>query len=242
MGTSGWHYSHWEGLFYPPGLPKERWLGFYARSFPTVEVNFSFYRLPTEEAFEGWRRGSPPGFLFALKASRFITHLKRLRGAEEALARFVERARRLKGKLGPVLFQLPPGMKRDEGRLDGFLAVIPSGVQAALEFRHDSWFHPGVLGILRRHNAALCIVDMADFQSPVEVTADFAYVRFHGSLGLYYGLYGEEGLRPWARRLRRLARGLQQVYVYFNNDAEAAAVEDARLLRRLLQEPADPLD
>ena len=234
IGTSGWHYDHWRERFYPKGLPKARWLESYAAHFPTVELNNSFYHLPSEKAFATWRDSSPEGFTFAVKANRFITHIKRLRDAAEPLANFLERARLLRRKLGPILYQLPPSMKRDDGLLEGFLSLLPPDLRHAFEFRNSAWLDEGVFEILRRHNVGLCVFDMPDFTTPLAATADFAYVRFHGSASMYGGCYSEEELEEWVGKITSLGRGLEAVYIYFNNDAEGFAVANARTLGEYL--------
>jgi len=235
VGTSGWHYDHWRGRLYPPELAKARWLTYYARSFPTVEVNASFYRLPTENALRGWYEQSPPGFVFALKASRLITHYRRLLGTAEALALFFARARLLGEKLGPILYQLPPDMARDDTRLAGFLAQLPPDLKHAIEFRHPSWFTPPVYELLGRHGVAFCVFHLVGLACPLVATAPFVYVRFHGTGGKYWGAYGAERLERWRRQIESLSAGREEVYAYFNNDAEAQAVYDARLLQARLQ-------
>jgi uncharacterized protein YecE (DUF72 family) len=230
IGTSGWHYDHWRHLFYPDKLPRAKWLEFYSRHFTTVELNNSFYRLPSEEAFANWRDSSPANFAFAVKVSRFITHIKRLKDIEQPVDTFLSRAKILKQKLGPLLYQLPPNMHRDDDRLESFLSILPQGLKHVLEFRHESWLDNGVFEILRRHNVGLCVFDMPDLSCPLVATADFAYLRFHGSTGLYSSCYTDEELAEWAKRLAGLAPEVKEVYIYFNNDAEAFAVRNAMTL------------
>ena len=232
VGTSGWHYDHWRGVVYPGDLAKSGWLGYYSGRFPTVELNNSFYRLPSERAFAMWRDSTPAGFLFAVKVSRFITHIKKLRNVEGPVETFLERARILEDKLGPLLYQLPPNMKRNDALLEAFWGLLPVGSHV-FEFRHESWLDEGVFKTLRRHNAGFCIFDMPDFTTPVTATADFAYVRFHGSQWMYGGCYSDEELRVWAGRLQGL--GVRTVYAYFNNDAEGFAVRNALMLARELE-------
>ena len=236
IGTSGWHYEHWRGRFYPTELPKSKWLEFYARSFSTVELNNSFYHLPSEKAFTNWRDSSPQGFCYAVKVSRFITHIKKLRDVEEALAKFLERARLLEVKLGPLLYQLPPGLHRNDSLLESFLSMLPRDLSHVFEFRHESWLDKGVFDLLRSYNAGCCIYDMPDFTTPLEATADFVYVRFHGSTWLYGGSYSDEELSGWAKNISELARGRKAAYIYFNNDAEAFAVQNALTLAQKLKE------
>jgi uncharacterized protein YecE (DUF72 family) len=238
IGTSGWHYDHWRQRFYPQKLSKPGWLDFYARHFSTVELNNSFYRLPSEAAFANWRDASPANFSFAVKVSRFITHIKRLKGAEEAVETFMTRAKILGEKLGPLLYQLPPNMHRNDERLESFLSILPHGLKHVVEFRHQSWLDEGVFEILRRYRTGLCVFDMPSLRCPLVATADFAYIRFHGSEGLYYSCYSDEELADWAKSLAHLAANLKAMYIYFNNDAEAFAVKNAITIRDYLQKEA----
>jgi len=234
IGTSGWHYEHWRGLFYTEKLAKPKWLEFYAQHFNTVELNNSFYHLPSEKAFVNWRQSSSRGFVFAVKVSRFITHIKRLKNVEEPLQNFLSRANFLQDKLGPLLYQLPPGIKRNDETLESFLSILPRQYCHVFEFRHESWIDDGVFDILKRYNAGLCIFDMPDFTCPVVATADFAYVRFHGSTGLYWSCYSDEELADWAKRIAELGKNVKVVYIYFNNDAGAYAVRNAKTLAQFL--------
>jgi len=235
IGTSGWHYDHWRSRFYPEKLAKPKWLEFYASDFTTVELNNSFYKLPSEAAFAAWRDSSPASFTFAVKVSRFITHIKRLKDTKEAVDKFISRAQILGEKLGPLLYQLPPNMLRDDERLESFLSILPRGMKHVFEFRHQSWLDEPVFGILHKYNVGLCVFDMPSLSCPLVATADFAYVRFHGSTGLYSSCYSDEELADWAKRLADLAVNLKAVYIYFNNDAEAFAVRNAMTLRGYLQ-------
>jgi uncharacterized protein YecE (DUF72 family) len=235
IGTSGWHYDHWQDRFYPKTLTKAKWLEFYARHFTTVEVNNTFYRLPSETAFTTWHDSSPTNFTFAVKVSRFITHIKRLRNSEEAVDNFISRAKILAEKLGPLLYQLPPNMHRNDEILESFLSTLPQGMKHVFEFRHQSWLEDKVFEILHKHNIGFCVFDMPSVSCPLVATADFAYIRFHGSTGLYFSCYSDEELADWAKRLANLARNLEAIYIYFNNDAEAFAVRNAITLRRYLE-------
>jgi uncharacterized protein YecE (DUF72 family) len=230
IGCSGWIYRHWKGLFYPEGLPQKRWFEHYARHFDTVEINFTFYRLPRHEAFAAWREQAPPGFVYAVKASRFITHVRRLREPEEGIGRLTERLAHLGDRAGPVLWQLPPDFERDDERLDRFLDALPTPYQHTVEFRHASWLVEDVYARLRRRGVALTVTDSSGrWPSAVELTADWTYLRFHG--GPAGGDYPPEVLEPWARRIEEwLQRGLP-VWVYFNNDWEGFALRDAWWLR-----------
>jgi len=235
IGTSGWHYDHWQHRFYPEKLAKAKWLEFYATHFTTVELNNSFYRLPSEAAFANWRDSAPANFTFAVKVSRFITHIKRLTNSEEPVETFVSRAKILGEKLGPLLYQLPPNMHRNDERLESFLSILPREFKHVFEFRHQSWLEEGVFEILRKYNIGFCVFDMPSLSCPLVATADFAYIRFHGSTGLYWSCYSDEELAEWAKRLAALATSLKAVYIYFNNDAEAFAVRNAVTLRGYLQ-------
>jgi len=235
IGTSGWHYNHWQGRFYPKTLSKAKWLECYAGHFTTVELNNSFYRLPSETAFATWHESSPADFIFAVKVSRFITHIKRLKDTEEAVERFIDRAKILGEKLGPLLYQLPPNMHRNDETLESFLSTLPQGLKHVIEFRHQSWLKEKVFEILHKHNIGFCVFDMPSLSCPLMATADFAYMRFHGSSALYSSCYSDEELADWAKRLADLAANLKEVYIYFNNDAEAFAVRNAKTLRGYLE-------
>ena len=235
IGTSGWHYNHWQGRFYPETLSKVKWLEFYATHFNTVELNNSFYRLPSEAAFAAWHESSPANFIFAVKVSRFITHIKRLKNTEEAVEKFISRAKILGDKLGPLLYQLPPNMHRRDEVLESFLSTLPRGLKHVIEFRHQSWLEEEVFETLHKYNVGFCVFDMPSVNCPLVATADFAYVRFHGSSALYSSCYSDKELADWAKRLSDLAVNLKEVYIYFNNDAEAFAVGNAKTLRGYLQ-------
>ncbi|OGO53239.1 MAG: hypothetical protein A2148_01890 [Chloroflexi bacterium RBG_16_68_14] len=242
VGTSGWVYPHWRDVFYPRELKQREWFAHYARHFSTVEINNTFYRLPKEGAWEQWCRQAPSGFRYAVKGSRFITHIKRLRGCEEPVETFVGRARLLGDHLGPVLWQLPPQMKCDLDRLESFLMVLPRDVRHAFEFRRRDWFQPETFATLRRYDAAFCAYHMVDSETPLEATSDIAYLRFHGSNELYGGRYSDRQLAGWAGRLRALPEDVREVYVYFNNDAFGYAIENAATLRAILREAGEAAD
>lgn len=240
IGTSGWVYPHWVGPFYPPGLPMRDWLPYYAQHFPTVEINRSFYRLPTYEQFQAWagQTASHPGFLFAVKASRYITHMKKLKDPQGAISRLVTAAAGLGQQLGPFLYQLPPNWRANPQRLEQFVAQLPHAQQAAFEFRDPSWFQPETLATLSQIlNAAGCVLAIAiggPCPTPLDapLIGPFRYLRFHhGSYGI--GL-SEDELAFWAKRLSSDAAEGRQVYVYFNNDPEGYAVHDAFRLREML--------
>ncbi len=232
VGTSGWQYGDWRGRFYPEGLPTRRWLEHHSRRFPTVEVNNSFYRLPAAQTFARWRDETPEGFTFAVKASRYITHIRRLRDCRDAVELLWSRARELGGKLGPVLFQLPPNLAAAPALLERFVTELPAGIRAAFEFRDASWEAEGVF-ILDRAGAAVVLADRPGARVPDVVTGGWAYVRFHQGQEGAPG-YRREKLRRWADRIAALAASV--VYAYFNNDTGGAAVWDAQALAALLRE------
>ncbi|HKG98367.1 MAG TPA: DUF72 domain-containing protein [Pyrinomonadaceae bacterium] len=234
IGTSGWHYKHWMGgVFYPPGTRGPEMFQFYARHFNTVEINNSFYRLPTAQTFDAWRESSPRGFCFAVKASRFITHMKKLKEPESSSAKFFLAAERLGKKLGPILFQLPPRWKLNVERLASFLELLPPEHKYVFEFRDQSWLVPEVYGLLRKYNAAFCIHDFADMKVPHEITSNFAYIRFHGPTSAkYWGEYSDSQLQAWAERIAGWR--VSAVYAYFNNDPGGAAVRNAMTLKTLV--------
>ncbi len=238
IGLSGWNYAHWRnGVFYPPRLPASRWLRFYAERFDTVEVNSTFYRLPRRDAVARWVEESPDGFLFSLKASRYLTHVKRLRDLDPGLGLFLERIEPLLAspKLGPLLWQLPPTFRRDHDRLAGALALLPSELRHCIEFRDPSWFVEETYALLREHRVALAIGERPQVNSfqAHELTTDWTYVRFHGGTRGRRGNYSISELREWAVRLRGWSR-THEVFAYFNNDWEGFAPRNAALLKRLL--------
>lgn len=239
IGCSGWSYRHWKrGVFYPEGLKAKDELAWYATRFDTAEINGSFYRLPPESMVDGWRERSPEGFLFAWKASRFITHMKRLLDPEEPLGLMFSRTDRLKGKLGPILFQLPPGMPRNDERLAYFLSVLPAGKRYAFEFRHPSWYDDAVFAALEGRDCSLCISDHHHAPAPWVRTASWVYVRGHGPGGRYVGRYPEVVLKDWARRISAWRGEGRDVVCYFDNDPEGAAPKDAERLKGLLGQAA----
>lgn len=235
IGTSGWSYDHWDGVFYPQDVRKEERLSHYIKFFKTVEINNTFYHLPTAKAFKGWRESTQRGFIFSLKASRFITHMKKLKGAKDALNTFLKRAMILRDRLGPILFQLPPHWKCNPDRLRGFLSLLPSGLLYTFEFRDDSWFDDRVFTLLKKKNSSLCIYHMPDFLSPIKVTADFVYIRFHGAKSLYGGKYSKSELMKWSEMIKGFMEKGLDIYAYFNNDAHGYAVENALELKDILK-------
>ena len=234
IGTSGWHYKHWCGPYYEQKLPASKMLACYYKDFDTVEINNSFYRLPTEETFAKWREDTPRGFCFAVKGSRFITHMKKLKDPENALENLIPRAEALKEKLGPILFQLPPHWKINLERLETFLSALPRKHLYAFEFREPSWHHPETYALLRRFNAAFCMYELDRFQSPEPITADWTYIRLHGPGGKYQGRYSTAQLNAWAGKMRDWSRTLRVIYCYFDNDQAGYAVQNALELKRLV--------
>ncbi len=233
IGTSGWLYPHWRGRFYPDDLGHGDELAYYARHFDSVEINNTFYRLPTPEAVGHWRRQVPPSFLFSTKMSRYATHMKKLKDPVISASLFLDRIRRFGTKRGPVLIQLPPRWHANAERLDAFLDCIPRSWRVAVEFRDRSWWCAPVYDVLRRQNAALCILNMEGRTSPRQVTADFVYLRLHGPGPAYAGRYGTRALRNFARWCEEWQDNGLDVFAYFNNDQNAFAVENARELINL---------
>ena len=236
IGTSGWVYPHWRHVFYPPDLPQKQWFVHYARYFDTVEINNTFYRLPSEATFDAWRQQAPAGFVYAVKASRYITHVRRLRECAEPVEHFLSRARRLGPHLGPILYQLPPRWKPNLERLAQFLTLLPPDLVHVFEFRDERWFIPEVFDLLREHRVGFCIFHMPDLETPLEVTSNVVYIRLHGAGALYMGSYPDEALRLWAERIQGWWASGLQVYVYFNNDAFGNAVRNALTLKEMLED------
>jgi uncharacterized protein YecE (DUF72 family) len=225
IGTSGYSYKEWKGPFYPEDLPAARFLAFYSGAFETVEINNTFYRMPTAKLIEGWASEVPEGFTFALKAPQRITHHAKLKGAEDAVATFVRTASALGPRLGPLLFQLPPFMKKDAPRLTEFLEQAPKGVRIAFEFRHASWFDDEVWAALRAHGVALCIAEGEKLESPLVATADWGYVR------LRRDAYSDDVLSEWARKIR--AQPWKEAFVYLKHDDGDAPSVAKRLIEML---------
>jgi len=235
IGTSGWHYKHWLGLFYPAKLAPKEMFHFYSLHFDTVELNNTFYRLPKPETFETWRDNSPDSFLYAVKASRFITHMKKLKDPESSTIKFFDGTERLGEKLGPILFQLPPRWRVDIERLSNFIAALPVQHRYVIEIRDESWLVKDVYDVLREFNVAFCIHDLANIQTPLEITADFSYIRFHGpGAAKYRGSYADPALRDWADRIAQWRNSNVDSYVYFNNDIDGHAITNAQTLKQLL--------
>jgi uncharacterized protein YecE (DUF72 family) len=235
IGTSGYHYKQWRGPFYPTKISPDEMLRFYSQHFDTVELNNSFYRLPTESAFENWRQSTPAEFVFAVKASRFLTHQKKLKDPEPALQKLLPRASGLSTKLGPILFQLPPKWQVNPGRLEGLLEALPRNSRYVFEFRDLSWVGPEIDRLLAKFRAAFCIYELAGYHSPLTITADFAYVRLHGpGLGKYQESYSTDRLRRWSKQVEEWAKNLAAIYIYFDNDQAGYAAQNALTLKKML--------
>jgi uncharacterized protein YecE (DUF72 family) len=234
VGTSGWVYKHWKRIFYPDTLPARSWFEYFSNVFSTVELNTTFYRLPKPESVDRWRDESPRGFLFAAKGSRYITHMKRLTDPKPALAKYFEVVGRLRSKLGPILWQLPPQMNKvDLPRLENFLEHLPKAHRSVFEFRADAWHTDEVCDLLDAHGVAFCEHDLVKTPVP-RPTGGFRYLRFHGATGKYQGRYGTAALRPFARDLDKWHAQGHDAFVYFNNDIGGHALSDAMDLSLLL--------
>jgi uncharacterized protein YecE (DUF72 family) len=234
VGCSGWNYKHWRERFYPKGLPASRRFEFYAEHFDTVEINNSFYRLPTAETFAKWRDQAPEGFCYAVKANRYITQAKKLLDPEESLARMMKAVRHLGNRLGPILFQLPPNLGINLGRLERFLEVLPQDVTSVFEFRNRSWYVDGTYELLDRFGASFSIHDMAGSAIERIAVGPIAYLRFHGGAGKYWGRYSDEQLSGWTDWMVAQTGQGRPVWAYLNNDIDAHAIHDAQTLRSMI--------
>ena len=235
IGTSGWHYQSWRGRFFPKELMVKHQLRYYATQFDTTELNGVFYRTPTLQAVRGWAEQTPDDFIFAWKASKFITHWKRLTAKSKNSLQLMEsRLKCLGRKAGPVLFQLPPSMRINHDRLASFLKILSKRRRYAFEFRHPSWYGDSILDLLHKHDVALCVSDHHDAPSPWLATARHVYIRGHGPTGRYKGHYSPKVLRRWAREIETWHRERRDVYVYFDNDQKSAAPADAAALRAMI--------
>jgi uncharacterized protein YecE (DUF72 family) len=235
IGTSGWNYKHWRGAFYPDDIKADNWLEYYADRLNEVEINNSFYQLPTKKTFSQWRKIVPDGFSFSVKASRYITHMKKLKDPRDSVERLFEKIIYLEDKLGPILFQLPPRWKSNPDRLNKFLHSLPSQYKYTLQFRDQSWWNDDIYNILRKHNCAFCIYDLAGTQSPREVTSDdLIYIRLHGPEGAYQGKYSIQQLAAWAGAISSWSDQGQDVFVFFDNDQNGYAPKNALELKQML--------
>lgn len=236
IGTSGWHFEHWAGEFYPEGLKKEERLEYYRKHFDTVEINNTFYQLPGKETIREWRESTGKDFLFCPKASRYTTHMKKLKDPKASTEKFFDAIAPLKEQCGPILFQLPPKWDVNKERLEEFLANMPEGYRYVFEFRDKRWFTQEVYAILKRYNAAFCIYDLERFTSPLEVTADISYIRLHGPGEQAYSReYGKEGLDIWQEGIEELESKVRELYVFFDNDQKSFAPKDAKALQERLK-------
>lgn len=235
IGTSGWYYEHWKGLFYPEDIPKSGWFEYYARHFDTVEINNTFYHLPKKKSVLKWQQIAPGNFVYAVKTSRYITHIQKLRDTSESLERFFEIIELLELKLGPVLYQLPPSLHFDSERLVTFLKLLPKNKAAVFEFRHKSWYCDDTYELLEKFGAGFCIHDMPGKESPRVITSDIIYVRFHGTTGRYSGSYPESQLNQWAKWLKEQNKTIRKIYIYFNNDTHGHAIKNAKQLKQIMK-------
>ncbi len=232
IGTSGWNYPHWKGIFYPDNIPRAKWLEYYSERFDTVELNATFYRLPKEQTFKNWNKRTPEGFLYSVKISKFITHTKRLKDCADALLKFYSAIEHLKEKLGPILIQLPPGLKYERSMFESFCYLLNSSYKHTLEVRNKSWLCDEAFQIMKEHGIAFCISDTAGrYPYHEEITADFVYIRLHGSKKLYASEYTESEINQWATKIRKWNK---PTYVYFDNDFNGYAVKNAHQLIQCL--------
>lgn len=236
IGTSGWHYKHWKGRFYPEDIKPQAQLAYYAKLFTTVELNNSFYRLPTDDMFRNWASTVSPGFLFAVKGSRYFTHMKKLKLTKEDLKAFFYSIDGLGNKLGPILFQLPPGWKLNLERLGHFLSILPKHYKYVFEFRNPTWYTTDVYSLLKKYNCSLCWYHLAGYTSPEEITARFVYIRLHGPGDKYQGSYTTQTLKKWAKKCDVLAKQGKTVYIYFDNDEAGYAAFNALKLAELINQ------
>ncbi len=234
IGTSGWNYKHWVENFYPPNLKSDQWLKYYCHKLSTVEINNSFYQLPDSKALLSWNRTVPSDFVFSIKASRYITHMKKLKDPEDSLDKFMNAARKISSKLGPILFQLPPRWKCNPDRLKEFLKKLSKKYSYTFEFRDQSWWSDEIYRMLKDYNAAFCIYELAGTESPREITADFVYIRLHGPGDAYEGKYDNRNLAAWAGAISAWAKVGKDVYCYFDNDQNGYAARNAMKLQEML--------
>jgi uncharacterized protein YecE (DUF72 family) len=235
VGTSGWKYKHWNKNFYPEDLKIINQLDYYQSKFNTVELNNSFYREPKAEQFVNWKNEVGTSFLYAVKANRYFTHLKKLKVTQDEILSFIEKASHLEEKLGPILFQLPPSWKINIERLSNFLELLPKHFKYTFEFRNQSWYSSEVYELLTKHNCAFCIYELAGHISPFKVTADFVYVRLHGPGEKYQGSYTTQALKKWVKQSKEWQKQGKTVFIYFDNDQEGYAAFNALQLIDILK-------
>ncbi|MFW6140432.1 MAG: DUF72 domain-containing protein [Acidobacteriota bacterium] len=236
IGTSGWHYKHWKGVFYPSDTPNKEYLRYYVQHFRTAEINNSFYQIPDKKTLQNWSCEAGKDFIFSAKASRYITHMKKLKDPQEPVKNFMNKIKALGNSLGPILFQLPPRWKKNRGRLQSFLQALPSGHQYTFEFRDPDWFRDDIYELLERQKAAFCIYDFNRRQSPKIVTSGFVYIRLHGPDGAYQGKYDDQKLSGWAGAISQWKQQGKDVFCYFDNDQVGYAAENAERLQEMIGE------
>lgn len=236
IGTSGWHYNDWQGRFYPEDLKKKDWLKYFSKEFDTVEINNTFYQLPKLETVKNWYKTVEDNFEFTVKASRYITHIKKLKDPEQTLQKFFDIIEPLKEKLGTILYQLPPNQKIDLEKMEHFLQNIPRKNRSVFEFRNDSWYEDSLYELLSKYNCGFCIHDMPENSSPRIITSDILYVRFHGPSGKYRGDYPDKLMKDWAEWIAGKSSSSNEIYCYFNNDLKGFAVKNAKTLRNFIKE------
>lgn len=234
IGTSGWNYQHWKGIFYSDGLKSDKWLEFYSRRFRTVEINYSFYKLPEESSFAAWRDSVPEGFIFTAKANRYLTHMKKLNDPAEALTKLLSRVSILGEKLGPILFQFPPFWNLNYERLKFFVEILPKNFLYSFEFRNQTWWTNEVFDLLRNNNISFCLYEMPGQVTPKEITSDFIYLRFHGPDFPFKNQFDEQVLFHWAESIKEWNSSGNEIFCYFNNDQCGYALTDADVLERML--------
>jgi uncharacterized protein YecE (DUF72 family) len=235
IGTSGWKYRHWESNFYPADLKKKDQFNYFTEYFSTVELNNSFYRQPSAANFNQWHLLSPKNFIYAVKANRYFTHLKKLNVEKNEILDFLEACGALENKLGPILFQLPPKWNLNLQRLEQFLQMLPQNYRYTFEFRNHSWYHDDVFALLNRYNCAFCVYELEGHQSPLMTTADFVYIRLHGPKGKYQGSYSEKSLTKWSELIITWTKENKDVYLYFDNDEAAYAAFNAIEIKKIIE-------
>jgi uncharacterized protein YecE (DUF72 family) len=234
VGTSGWNYKHWEEVFYPAAIKKQDWFNYYSTKFNSVEINNTFYNLPKVQTIKAWKNNAPGNFIYAIKASRYITHMKKLKDPKEPVNNFLKIIKQLKSNLGVILFQLPPHWKFNRERLSGFLSQLPYNYKYVFEFRDQSWWNDETYELLNKHNVAFCIYNMPDEETPRKITSDTIYIRMHGPVKKYSGSYSSQQLSGWKRWIENRIEKVSSVYIFFNNDDRGYAAKDALKLQEMV--------
>lgn len=234
IGSSGFYYEHWKNRFYPQNIKTKDFFAYYQKHLSTVEINNTFYKLPSKKVILHWENEANKDFIFSLKASRYITHIKRLKESKKHLSLFLNRIKHLKPHLGPILFQIPPNWHLDIKRLEGFLKALDENYRYAFEFRDRSWLVKEVFSLLKKHKVAFCIYDLKGFQTPIEITTNFVYIRLHGPKKAYSGSYSKIALQKWAKIIKNFQKNKLDVFCYFNNDENAYAIKNALVLKNML--------